>query len=108
MTTDEYQEKCHTFRDYENTPKVIYTTLGLTGEAGEVADKVKKMFRDNGGKMDDHLRLEIAKELGDVAWYLAELADDLGFRLSEIFDMNIEKLTDRMARDKLKGSGDNR
>ena len=77
--------------------------LGLCGETGEVAEKVKKQVRD--GVFNRH---EVAKELGDVLWYLSNLANDIGYNLDEIADMNIEKLTSRKNRDKIKGSGDNR
>jgi NTP pyrophosphatase (non-canonical NTP hydrolase) len=77
--------------------------LGLCGETGEVAEKVKKQVRD--GVFNRH---EVAKELGDVLWYLANLSNDIGYNLDEIADINIEKLTSRRDRDKIKGSGDNR
>ena len=77
--------------------------MGLCGETGEVAEKVKKQVRD--GVFNRH---EVAKELGDVLWYLANLANDIGYNLDEIADINIEKLTSRKNRDKIKGSGDNR
>lgn len=99
----EYQNKAVSFAIYPATHKVLYPTLGLCGEAGEVADKVKKQVRD--GVFNRH---EVAKELGDVLWYLANLANDIGYNLDEIADMNIEKLTSRQARNKIKGSGDNR
>ena len=98
----EYQNKAVSFAIYPATHKVLYPTLGLCGEAGEVADKVKKQVRD--GVFNRH---EVAKELGDVLWYLANLANDIGYNLDEIADMNIEKLTSRQARNKIKGSGDN-
>ena len=99
----EYQNKAVSFAIYPATHKVLYPTLGLCGEAGEVADKVKKQVRD--GVFNRH---EVAKELGDVLWYLDNLANDIGYNLDEIADMNIEKLTSRQARNKIKGSGDNR
>jgi NTP pyrophosphatase (non-canonical NTP hydrolase) len=80
-----------------------YPTLGLCGETGEVAEKVKKQVRD--GVFNRH---EVAKELGDVLWYLANLSNDIGYNLDEIANINIEKLTSRKNRDKIKGSGDNR
>ncbi len=99
----EYQKKAVSFAIYPATHKVLYPTLGLCGETGEVAEKVKKQVRD--GVFNRH---EVAKELGDVLWYLANLSNDIGYNLDEIADINIEKLTSRKNRDKIKGSGDNR
>ncbi len=86
----------------------IYPTLGLTGEAGEVADKVKKVLRDRDGHFDDQIRAEIALELGDVLWYVAQLASEMGYDLEEVANQNLQKLRDRSARGQLKGSGDHR
>ncbi len=99
----DYQKKAVSFAIYPATHKVLYPTLGLCGETGEVAEKVKKQVRD--GVFNRH---EVAKELGDVLWYLANLSNDIGYNLDEIADINIEKLTSRKNRDKIKGSGDNR
>lgn len=93
---------------YPKEQQVIYPTLGLTGEAGEVADKVKKVLRDNHGIFTEEKRKEIAKELGDVAWYLAVCANDLGYTLEEICQMNYDKLKSRQQRGVIHGSGDNR
>jgi len=103
MQLDEYQKKAISFAIYPKEHKVIYPTLGLTGEAGEVAEKVKKLLRD--GTLNTS---ETAKELGDVLWYLANLSKDLGYSLEEVARMNIEKLDHRKKRGKIKGSGDNR
>ncbi len=86
----------------------IYPTLGLTGEAGEVADKVKKVIRDHGGQFNDKVRAEIAMELGDVLWYVAQLASELGYELDDVANQNLVKLRDRSARGQLQGSGDHR
>ena len=99
----EYQQKAVSFAIYPATHKVLYPALGLCGETGEVAEKVKKQVRD--GVFNRH---EVAKELGDVLWYLANLANDIGYNLDEVADINIEKITSRKDRDKIKGSGDNR
>ena len=99
----DYQKKAVSFAIYPATHKVLYPTLGLCGEAGEVAEKVKKQVRD--GVFNRH---EVAKELGDVLWYLANLASDIGYNLDEIADINIEKLSSRKDRNKIQGSGDNR
>lgn len=87
---------------------LIYTSFGLAGESGEFCDKVKKMLRDSGGVISEELRLSLALELGDVLWYVAQSAKQLGFSLEEIANMNMEKLLDRKARSALGGSGDSR
>ena len=99
----EYQHKAVSFAVYPATHKVLYPTLGLCGEAGEVAEKVKKQVRD--GVFNRH---EVAKELGDVLWYLTNTCNDIGYNLEEIAAMNIEKLQSRKDRGVIKGSGDNR
>ena len=106
MTFNEYQNKAASTAMYEDS--VLYPTLGLTSEAGEVAGKVKKVLRDNEGVFTDANCVPIADELGDVLWYVAALADDLGYTLEEIAEMNIKKLADRQARGVIKGSGDGR
>lgn len=108
MTLNEYQDKARETAKYPAELGVTYTTLGLTGEAGEVADKVKKIIRDNGGVLTDEKRLEIAKEVGDVLWYIAMLSAELGYTLDDIAWMNYEKLHSRAERGKIGGSGDNR
>ena len=86
-----------------------YLTLGLTGEAGEIANKVKKFIRDGASK-EEYLakRIEIGYEIGDVMWYCAVLAEELDMNLGHIMEKNLEKLADRKKRGKLSGSGDNR
>lgn len=107
MTINEYQERALETAIYPNS--IIYPTIGLTGEAGEVADKVKKAIRDNNGNFDDEAFKESVKyELGDVLWYVAALAEDLGFTLSEVGQSNIAKLEDRCRRGVIHGSGDKR
>jgi NTP pyrophosphatase (non-canonical NTP hydrolase) len=100
---NDYQMKAVSFAVYPATHKVMYPTLGLCGEAGEVAEKVKKQVRD--GVFNRH---EVAKELGDVLWYLANISNDIGYSLKEIANMNVDKLKGRKERDVIKGSGDNR
>jgi NTP pyrophosphatase (non-canonical NTP hydrolase) len=107
-TLNEYQQRALETAKYPKEHRVIYPTLGLTGEAGEVSDKVKKILRDGEGKFTAEKRLEIAKEIGDVLWYVATLSDDLGYTLEEIAEMNYEKLSSRAQRGKIGGSGDNR
>ena len=87
---------------------IIYPTLGLTGEAGEVSDKVKKVIRDNNSVFTEDRKKEIAKEVGDVLWYIATLSHDIGYKLEDIAKMNYDKLHSRQLRGKLHGSGDNR
>tara|TARA_R110002167_G_scaffold353191_1_gene566359 strand:- start:239 stop:550 length:312 start_codon:yes stop_codon:yes gene_type:complete len=99
----EYQRKAVSFALYPATHKVLYPTLGLCGESGEVAEKVKKQVRD--GVFNRH---EVAKELGDVLWYLTNVCNDIGYSLDEIAVLNINKLNSRKERGKLQGSGDNR
>jgi NTP pyrophosphatase (non-canonical NTP hydrolase) len=106
MTFDEYQKEARTTAIYKEP--IIYPTLGLSGEAGEVADKVKKVLRDNNGEFDINRRTQIAQELGDVLWYLANLAQDIGFDLGEIARANLAKLKHRQKTGQLKGSGDER
>lgn len=109
MTFEEYQKLSRRTAIYPNTGKnYIYPVLGLTSEAGEVADKIKKVLRDHEGVVDEEKKQEILKELGDVLWYVAQIATELGLALEDIAHMNIEKLFSRYDRGKLSGSGDNR
>lgn len=85
-----------------------YTVLGLCGEAGEIANKVKKIYRDKDGVLSAEDRAELSKEIGDVLWYLARGAAELGYTLEEIAEYNAEKLASRHARGVIAGSGDNR
>ena len=86
----------------------VYPTLGLVGEAGEVAEKVKKIIRDGDGVLTDPDREKIALEVSDVCWYLAVLAFELDYTLEEIMQMNLDKLASRKQRGVLSGSGDSR
>lgn len=106
MTFDEYQEFTKTTAIYPREMALAYLGLGLTGEAGEVANKIKKLYRDG---WDDIEKLrEMSKELGDVLWYVSELAAHLGMSLDQIVSANVEKLTKRKRTGTLGGSGDNR
>lgn len=87
---------------------LIYRTLGLSGESGEFAEKVKKMIRDDNGQMTPPRLEAMLAELGDVLWYVATLAEVLGHKLSHVASLNINKLRDRKARGVRQGSGDNR
>jgi len=86
---------------------LAYTGLGL-GETGEVQGKIKKILRDDGGELSDEKRVAISKELGDVLWYVAATATELGIPLGEIAQGNIDKLFGRKERGTLQGSGDDR
>lgn len=108
MTLNEYQQHALETAIYPDERRIIYPTLGLTGEAGEVADKVKKVIRDGHEEFTPEKKLEIVKEIGDVLWYCATLAHDLGYPLESIARMNVEKLRSRKERHLLGGSGDNR
>ena len=106
MEFSKYQELARTTKIYK--AEVIYPTLGLNGEAGEVAEKVKKIIRDQDGQFLPQDVVEVSKELGDILWYIANLATDLGVNLDEIANQNLQKLFSRKDRSKLSGSGDNR
>ena len=108
MPINDYQERASETANYPREHALAYIMLGLNGEAGEVADKYKKVIRDNDGLMSSEKKLEIAKELGDVLWYVAMGARELGFDLEFIAKQNIDKLQSRKERGKIKGSGDNR
>lgn len=105
MTFDDYQYAATLTANYPETERIVYPTLGLASESGEVAGKIKKYLRKDTSALDHD---EIAKELGDVLWYVAALASDLAIPLSKIAEMNIQKLKDRQQRGVIKGSGDNR
>ena len=85
-----------------------YLGLGIAGEAGEVADKIKKVLRDSGGVFDSVVSKEISKEIGDVLWYMSMILDELGLSLETAAADNIAKLRSRKERGVLAGSGDNR
>jgi|TARA_R110002073_G_C9191958_1_gene557345 NTP pyrophosphatase (non-canonical NTP hydrolase) len=98
-----YQAEAQKTAIYGVNHAVIYPALGLAGEAGEVANKVKKMLRDG-----DFDRNAVAAELGDCMWYIAALSRDLNISMAEIAMTNLEKLMKRKANGTIKGSGDNR
>lgn len=109
-----------TFTEYQNATKAtamypipnqfvpIYPALGLAGEVGEVSEHIKKALRDDGGYVTAERQDKLYKELGDVLWYVARLADDLDLNLDDIAQTNIRKLEDRKDRGVLGGAGDNR
>lgn len=112
MTLDEYQIAARRTALYPDEARLLYPVLKLAGEAGEVAEKVGKLMRDEGWlpgqNLNESQRDALAKELGDVLWYIASVAADLGLSLDEVGRANIAKLADRQARGALKGSGDDR
>ena len=109
MDFDYYQIEARKTAIYPNKGKnYIYPTLGLVGESGEVAEKIKKILRDNNGTFNYESKLAIKKELGDVLWYLSNLCDEFNFSLSEVAKDNLEKLKLRLSRGKISGSGDDR
>jgi len=109
MNFEEYQQlsrRTAVYPDLGNN--IVYPTLGLASEAGEVAGKVKKIYRDYNGVVDEHRKKEIAKELGDVLWYIAQTATEFGMKLDDIAQLNIDNLASRLERGTLHGNGDNR
>lgn len=86
----------------------VYPALGLCGEAGEVAEKVKKVVRDDGGVVSEEARTAIILELGDALWYLTAVARDIGSSLEDVAKANLQKLQSRIDRNTLRGSGDDR
>ena len=106
MNINTYQQHASETAIYKD--KLIYPTLGLAGEAGEIANKVKKILRDNSGNLQESVREDLICELGDVLLYVAALATDLNVELSEVANKNIEKLNSRKNRGTIGGSGDNR
>jgi NTP pyrophosphatase (non-canonical NTP hydrolase) len=109
MNLTDYQTKSRKTAKYPAIGHgVIYPTLGLTNEAGEVAGKIKKIFRDKGGVIGAAEREALKSELGDVLWYLAQVCTELEISLDEVAEANIEKLYSRLARGKIGGEGDDR
>lgn len=110
MNFNDYQQQATKTAGY---PRVdghgwMYPALGLANEAGEVTGKLKKVIRDNNGVIDDARRQDISKELGDVLWYIAQLATELDIQLGDVAKANIAKLASRQQRGVLGGDGDNR
>ena len=109
MDFKEYQKKSRKTAIYpQRDNNFIYPTLGLVGESGEVAEKVKKIIRDENGVITKSKKEELKKELGDVLWYIAQIATELNLSLEEIAKSNIKKLYSRKKRGVLQGNGDNR
>lgn len=110
MTFDEYQEQSRKTAIYPKNGQegIYFLVMGLCGEAGEVAEKVKKVMRDDQGCFNRQSRESVFRELGDLLWYASQLATELDFRLDDVADANLAKLQSRKERGTLKGSGDGR
>lgn len=110
MTFDEYQKQALTtvLSTGDNFKDLLHWVLGVNGEAGEIAEKIKKIIRDKNGELSSEDVTELKKEIGDVLWYLAVLSHELGLSFDEVADLNLQKLADRKKRNALQGKGDNR
>lgn len=111
LTFQDYQRlaaRTAIYPDRESESLSTYPALGLAGEAGEVSEHVKKAIRDDGGEITDSRRRALAKEIGDVLWYVSALCDELGLELAEVAEDNIRKLEDRSQRGVISGDGDDR
>jgi NTP pyrophosphatase (non-canonical NTP hydrolase) len=104
----DYQRRSRRTAEYPREAWLAYPALGLAGEAGEVAEHAKKAIRDDAGKVSGERRAAMAKELGDVLWYVAQLASELELDLDELAEGNLHKLLSRQRRGVLSGSGDDR
>ena len=104
----DYQQLSRRTAEYPRQAWLTYPALGLAGEAGEVAEHAKKAIRDDAGTVSDERRASMAKELGDVLWYVAQLASELGLDLDQLAEANLEKLLSRQRRGVLSGNGDDR
>ena len=113
MNFNEYQSEALKTAQYPNVGvNLVYPAMGLAGEAGEFCDKIKKFWRNtgfmSGGRLTSLERNEVVKELGDVLWYIAAAAEELGVAMETVAELNLHKLHDRKARGVIKGAGDNR
>lgn len=108
MDFNKYQETAVETAIYPDTHRILYPALGMAGEAGEVANKVKKIIRDGPENMPDDWKDQLASEIGDVLWYCAALANDLGMPLALIAAQNRDKLLERKQKGTISGSGDKR
>lgn len=108
MNFNDYQQAALSTNQHGGDTALLELALGLVAEAGEVAGKVYKLHRDADGALSDERRAALAHELGDVAWYLACIAAEIGYTLADVAAMNARKLADRAARGRINGDGDNR
>ena len=109
MQLSDYQQRSRATAVYPGAgDNLVYPALGLAGEAGEAAENIKRVLRDDGGRLTDERRAALEKELGDVLWYVAQLATEAGLDLDRIAQGNLDKLLSRQRRDMLTGSGDER
>jgi NTP pyrophosphatase (non-canonical NTP hydrolase) len=108
MDFNTYQKQASSTAIYDSQYKIMYPAMGLGAEVGEVLNKVKKIYRDYGGKIPASMQTDIESEIGDVLWYLAALCSDLDTSMEYIAVGNLDKLLDRKCRGVLGGSGDNR
>jgi NTP pyrophosphatase (non-canonical NTP hydrolase) len=108
LELSDYQRLSRRTAEYPRAAWLSYPALGLAGEAGEVAEHAKKAIRDDAGKVSDERRAKMSKELGDVLWYVAQLASELELDLDEVAQANLDKLLSRQQRGVLSGSGDDR
>ncbi len=106
---DTYQQESRkTWHVIPMNHSIVYPTMGMVNEAGEVAGKVKKIFRDRGGEISEADRQALKKELGDVLWYLAQICTELDLSLQEVAEANLVKLFSRLERGQIRGDGDER
>lgn len=110
MNMNDYQQKARATAIYSAFGGAgwVYPALGLAGEAGEIANKLKKVVRDDDGQVSEQTRRALKEELGDALWYISQLAHELGFKLDEVAEANVAKLASRVERGKITGSGDQR
>jgi len=102
------KESRKTWNVIEMNHPIVYPTMGLTNEVGELAGKIKKIFRDKNGIISEEDRQALKGELGDVMWYFTQICTELNLSLEEVAQANIDKLASRLERNKIQGDGDNR
>lgn len=105
---DFYQDACNRTAVYPEDVGLMYCMLGLAGEAGEMCNKLKKVYRDDNGELSPEVAVELLDELGDCLWYAAQIATELGGSLGHVAASNLDKLASRARRGTLRGSGDKR